>query len=63
MPFDTKRINGPEQSYSYWQLVEKQKKPDKIKGKREDGRKWDQARKFGKNDSILLSFLLWLESW
>lgn len=47
MPFDTKRINGPEQSYSYWHLVEKKKKPDKIKGKREDGRKWDEARKFG----------------
>lgn len=46
-PFDTKRINGPEQSFSYWQLVEKQKKPDRIKGKREDGRKWDEARKFG----------------
>jgi hypothetical protein len=48
MPFDQKRINGPENSFSYQQLIEKPKKLKVLKGKREDGRDWNESRKFGK---------------
>lgn len=49
MPFDQKRINGPETSFSYKQFVEKaedSKKPTN-KVKRADGRKMSEHRQFG----------------
>ena len=47
MPFDQKRINGPEGSFSYHQFVdadESQEHPD-FSGKRKDGRKIHEHRK------------------
>ena len=50
MPFDQKRINGPENSFSYRQFIEndvpKNNKPAKLT-KRCDGRLWNESRKFG----------------
>lgn len=51
MPFDHKRINGPEISFNYAQFVEKSeddKQTLELSGKREDGRTFDEHRKFGK---------------
>lgn len=48
MPYDQKRINGPENSFSYNQFVKNLKEePKAIEGKREDGRKNDEHRKLG----------------
>lgn len=49
MPLDQKRINGPESSFSYRDFIESSevKNPPKLKGKRVDGRKVDEHRKFG----------------
>lgn len=49
MPFDQKRINGPDSSFSYRQFIEhedivKQKQKSK---KRVDGRNFNEHRKFG----------------
>lgn len=54
MPFDQKRINGPETSFSYKQFVESEEKskPTGFKEKRADGRKWDENRKLGEIDLL-----------
>lgn len=54
MPFDQKRINGPETSFSYKQFVEsgEKPKPKEFKEKRADGRKWDENRKLGENSCV-----------
>lgn len=47
MPFDQKRVNGPESSFSYRQFIES-KEDEKQKGfdgKRGDGRKMQEHRK------------------
>lgn len=58
MPFDQKRINGPESSFSYKQFVEVEDnvKSSDLKKKRADGRKFDESRKLGEfvNDSWFL---------
>lgn len=50
MPFDQKRINGPENSFSYKQFIEHEENPkQKHKAKkRVDGRNFNEHRKFGK---------------
>lgn len=47
MPFDQKRVNGPENSFSYRQFIDTSKTVDKseIEAKREDGRKFEENRK------------------
>lgn len=49
MPFDQKRINGPDTSFSYKQfIVDDDIRDGKEEfGKRADGRNWDEHRKFG----------------
>jgi hypothetical protein len=49
MPFDQKKINGPETSFSYKQFIEQEEnsKPTELKKKRADGRRWDESRKLG----------------
>jgi hypothetical protein len=50
MPFDQKRINGPDNSMSYKQFIttDEHKKHEGISDEREDGRKFNEHRKFGK---------------
>lgn len=44
MPFDQKKVNGPESSFSYRQFIES--KEDKVlDAKRSDGRKMNEHRK------------------
>jgi len=47
MPFDQKRINGPESSFSYKQFIEGAENSNtaKFKGKRADGREFHDHRK------------------
>lgn len=50
MPFDQKRINGPENSFSYKQFIEQDEKAQQIKefkGKRKDKREIFESRKLG----------------
>lgn len=56
MPFDQKRINGPE-SFSYKQFVEKnhEDQRESFEGKRVDGRRMDEHRKFGKVDNLIVA--------
>lgn len=59
MPFDQKRINGPDTSFSYKQFIEQPKnesrdQKNKRKVKRADGRKLDEHRKFGKKFMTML---------
>lgn len=51
MPFDQKRINGPESSFSYKQFVETEEntKSTDFKKKRADGRTFDESRKLGES--------------
>ena len=60
MPFDSKRINGPETSFPYKQFIkqEENSKPVQLKKKRADGRRWDESRKLGW-DSVIV---WWIES-
>jgi len=53
MPFDQKRINGPDTSFSYKQFIEREEEPSQVhsKKKRADGRKPNEHRKFGKNEN------------
>lgn len=50
MPFDHKRINGPDNSFSYRQLIDADKceKQKEFTGKRSDKRKIVESRKIGK---------------
>lgn len=63
MPFDQKRINGPE-SFSYKQFVVRdgEAKSGAVKGHRADGRQMDEHRKFGEKSKLFfahkLTFLL-----
>lgn len=57
MPFDHKRINGPDNSFSYKLFVDKErdeKQKPEFKGKRNDKRAFLEHRKIGK---ILLRLL------
>lgn len=47
MPFDQKKINGPENSFSYKQFIElkDEEQQKSLIGKREDGRKLEDRRK------------------
>lgn len=56
MPFDQKRINGPE-SFAYKQFVENEHEAqrDGFEGKRVDGRQMDEHRKFGKVDNLIIA--------
>jgi exosome complex RNA-binding protein Rrp42 (RNase PH superfamily) len=47
MPFDQKRVNGPESSFSYRQFIESKEdeKQTGFDGKRSDGRKMQEHRK------------------
>lgn len=56
MPFDQKRINGPT-SFSYKQFVE-QKPEAQRDGKRVDGRRKDEHRKFGKVNNLIIAVKL-----
>ena len=49
MPFDQKRINGPETSFSYKDYIEHKddSKQKALKSKRADGRETHEHRKFG----------------
>lgn len=53
MPFDQKRINGPDTSFSYKQFIEQPKESEDQKTvsklKRADGRKLDEHRRFGEH--------------
>jgi hypothetical protein len=51
MPFDTKRINGPDNTFSYRQFIQvdkDEKHTREFKGKRSDGRELLDHRKIGK---------------
>lgn len=50
MPFDQKRINGPDVSFSYQQFItsEETNQPAQEPLKRVDGRGFKEHRKFGK---------------
>lgn len=47
MPFDQKKINGPENSFSYKQFIKKPEKPLNINDKRSDERDLLEPRKIG----------------
>lgn len=48
MPFDQKRINGPEISFSYKDYIASSDDAKiKLDGMRSDGRKTNEHRKFG----------------
>lgn len=48
MPFDQKRINGPDLSFSYKQFIGQEETANQVEkdNKREDGRNPDEHRKF-----------------
>lgn len=50
MPFDQKRINGPDTSFSYKPFIELDNIVNQVERteKRADGRNLDEHRKFGK---------------
>lgn len=55
MPFDQKRINGPETSFSYKDFIERSDDKVKLDEKRADGRKNNEHRKFGIKVKLKLS--------
>lgn len=64
MPFDQKRINGPETSFSYEDFIEKAEDADPVKlaEKRVDGRLANEHRKFGETFIIARLDLILLKS-